>query len=88
MSEYLVLDMARPDEIGVGKLMDFQSEVVAEVGLDDYDELRREAWKWVQENDVDPADLERTLVRYSENFAPGAGGQPLALGDEPPEDLE
>jgi len=80
--------MSRPDEIGVGKLMDFQSEVVAEVGLDDYEELRREAWKWVQENDVDPEDLDRTLIRYSENFAPSAGGKPLALGEDPPEDLE
>lgn len=75
------------NEIGVSELIDYQETVVANVNLDNREELRRESWKWVQENDVDPEKLETTLIRYSNNFAPNAGGEPLNLGDEPPENL-
>lgn len=75
------------DEIGATKLLKFQNEVIAEVGLNDREQLRREAWKWVLENDVPPRHLENSLIRYSTNFNPGTGGEPLVLGDEPPDDL-
>lgn len=76
------------DEIGAIKVMEFQKEVLAEVGVEVNEELKREAWRWVIENDVNPRHLENSMIRYSTNFAPAAGGTPLVLGMEPPEDLE
>lgn len=80
--------MAR-DEISAMTLREYQVEVIQEVRLDDKDALRRATWKWIQnhEKDINPQHLENTLVRYSSNFAPGAGGDPLGLGEEPPDDL-
>lgn len=75
------------DEIGPITLMDFQSEVIADVGLDDREALERAAWEWVLENDLNPRHLENTLSRYSTNFSLAAGSTPLVLGDEPPGDL-
>lgn len=80
--------MTKSDEITVSELIDFQKNVIAEVGLDNREELRREAWKWVLENDINPRHLENTLVRYNANFSPAAGSNPLALGEDPPEDLD
>lgn len=76
------------DEIGAIKSIEFQNEVLAEVGVEVNEELKREAWRWVIENDVNPRHLENSLIRYSTNFSPAAGGNPLVLGMEPPEDLE
>lgn len=76
------------DEIGAINLLDFQKEVLAETGVDVTDELEREAWRWVIENDLNPRHLENSLIRYSTNFSPATGGTPLVLGMEPPEDLE
>lgn len=76
------------DEIGAIKLMEYQNEVLAEVGVEVNDELRRESWRWIIENDLNPRHLENSLIRYSTNFSPSTGGQPLVLGMEPPEDLE
>lgn len=52
------------DEIVSIKLMEYQKEVLAEVGVEVNDELRRESWCWVIENDLNLRHLENSLIRY------------------------
>lgn len=91
--------MAR-DEIGAIRLAEFQSEVLAgnlypEKGEDPFDDgpvydetVVAEAWRWCIENDQNPRHVENSLMRYSTNFSPAMGGEPLALGNEPPEAVQ
>jgi len=76
------------DEIGAIKLLEFQREVLAKTGVEITEELEKEAWRWVIENNINPRHLENSLIRYSENFSPATGGKPLVLGSEPPKELD
>lgn len=75
------------DEITATELMSYQKEVLSQVDIDNRDELRLRTWEWVLENGHEPEHVENTLRRYSSNFAPESGGEPLDLGEEPPEEL-
>ena len=82
------------DTIGPTNLIDFQEEVLLnnlypEGGNSPvWDEkIVNEAWRWCIENDINPRHVENTLIQTSKNFAPQAGGEPLVLGNEVPDEV-
>lgn len=79
------------DEMDTFKLVELQNEVLSEhitsTEGEWSEEMKNDVWRWCIENNVNPEHVENTLIRYSENFAPSAGGRPLALEDTPPQEI-